>query len=282
MTESPIDVWIKQAIPPGSGRYYALLHSKNPSYTSAVLTLISIWSKLCFSNKEIDASTRQIDWWQSELESDNPRHPVTQQLSNTVPDDPTRQQTIDRLNDVLEGYRALVIEGSPSRETPNRQFHHRTGAMAAVALSGPNTKNHGFANTQATGIALSRFRCIRHLHKHVANGLLCLPYEALNAHGISPKEWVPGSYTKAMLSFLQQQLTAIANELDEALSKVPAESPGNSFVYVYARLQYQLLRRVQNDIQILDQQDIRLSPLRNFWIAGKAARQHSKSGVAAA
>ena len=275
MTESPIDVWIKQAIPAGSGRYYALLHSKNPSQTSAVLTLISIWSKLCFSNREIDAAKKQVEWWQSELSGTDPRHPVTQQLHTSLAGNASSHTTIARLEEILDGYGTLVTQGSPSRETPNHQFHRRTGAVAALALSLPKTTQSA-PNIEAVGIALSRFRCIRHLHKHAANGLMCMPYEEMESSKISPKDWVPGNYTSNMKSFLRSQLNSISVQLDESLPLLPAESPDDSFIFIYAQLQHRLLSKIQKEVQALDQADIRLSPLRNFWTAHSAARQHRK------
>ena len=275
MIESPIDVWTSQAIPAGSGRYYALLHCEHPSQSSAVLTLISIWSRLCFSNREMEAAKQQIDWWQSELSQNNPQHPVTQQLLHTVEDTDQQSRLLNQLNEVLHGYASLVTEGSPSRPEPNALFHHRTGATAALALINKPATN-AQQTVQSIGIALSQFRCIRHLHKHVASGLLCLPLEELEADEISPKQLVPGQYPEALVQFLNKQLTGIDRQLSDALNRLPAECPDAVFLYVYASLQQKLLQYIQKDVTVLDQPDIRLSPLRNFWIARKAARQQLK------
>lgn len=275
MSESPIDVWTSQAIPAGSGRYYALLHCNSPTQSNAILTLISIWSKLCFSNKEMDAAKKQIDWWQAELTGNNPQHPVTQQLLSAVTTPDQRSQIIKQLTEVLLGYSALVTEGSPSRADPNRLFHHRTGAVAALALAGqPDKKVHHSVET--TGIALSQFRCIRHLHKHVLSGLLCLPLEEMEASNLSPKELLPGQYTDNLTHLLHSRLDTIGQQLDDALIRLPAECPDAVFLYVYGQLQATLLQKIRKDLTLLDQPDIRLSPLRNFWIARKAARRQLK------
>ena len=275
MIESPIDVWTSQAIPAGSSRYYALLHCEQPSRSSAVITLITIWSRLCFSNREMEAAKKQIDWWQSEIHRNTPQHPVTQQLLRNIDNIEHQSQLLQQLDDVLHGYASLVTEGSPSRPEPYTLFHQRTGASAAMALTGlptPDTQQ----TVQSIGIALSEFRCIRHLHKHVASGLLCLPLAALEAADLSPKLLTPGQYPEALVQFLSKRLTSIDQQLTDSLHHLPAECPNAVFLYVYARLQQKLLRYIQKEVTVLDQPDIRLSPLRNFWLARAAARQQLK------
>lgn len=275
MTESPVDVWIKQAIPAGSGRYYALLHSKNKTQLSATITLLSIWSKLSFSKKEIDAAKKQIEWWRAELDNNAPKHPVTQQLYSALTEASSRHRVTGQLQEVLNGYSALVTEGSPSREAANSRFHHSTGVVAAKALSNTVESQHTHSIEQV-GIALSKLRCVRHLRKHVANGLLCLPFEEISASNLSPKDLSGGNYTPEVVTFLHSHLDSIRLQLDSAIPQLPVESPDADFLFIYANLQYKLLQHIRRDTESLEQPDLRLSPIRYFWAARGAARKLHK------
>lgn len=270
MINRPIDTWIQSAVPPGSGRYYALLHTDASNHTAAVLTLISIWSNLCFSNREIDAAKKQFEWWQLELEKPQPDHPVTQSLRSSDPEQFV--QILPDLKQVLMGYGALLIEGSPSREQPATAFHQRTGALAATSIAGPGYAKDDKELIKRVGIALSRFRCIRHVHKHAANGLLCLPFEPLTQAQLSPADLIRGQYSVEMSAFLQQQLSSINKQFEQYLTSA-SHQPYHQFLYVYTALQQRLLNNYRKHLHLLDNSDYRLTPLQNFWHAWRAQRR---------
>ncbi|MEM7257844.1 MAG: squalene/phytoene synthase family protein [Pseudomonadota bacterium] len=252
-------------------RYYALLHNNRSTYTSGVLTLFSIWSKLCFSNREIEVARKQFEWWLQELEKSTPDHPVTLALhtNHAVP----FAQSLAMLKQVLQGYGALLIEGSPSRQEPAAAFHYKTGAMAASAIALPSSDAR--ATVENVGVALSKFRCIRHVHRHTANGLLCLPFELMSDAGLSPASLVRGQYSPELNQFLQQQLSEINKQFEEYFDSA-RDQPQHRFLYVYTKLQQRLLVAYQQNIQLLDNSDYRLTPLQNFWHAWRAKRQLSR------
>lgn len=267
---SALATWVDRAAPPGSGRYYALLHDNNSIATSTILALISIWSNLCFSNREIEAARKQLEWWQLELEKTTPIHPVTSALHNQ---DPVRYEyATPYLKEVLRGYGSLLLEGSPSRAEPAKLFHERTGAMGAMAIAGPLTQESSKLTLEKAGIALSQFRCIRHVYKHASNGLLCLPFEAMSNAGVSPTDIVPGRYTANLRTFLQEQLSSV-NDAFELFFESSTGDPEQRFLFVYSKLQQRLLVSYQRDLTKLDDAGFRLTPLRNFWTAWRAQRQ---------
>lgn len=273
MSNDPVEMWIKAAVPPGSGRYYACVHESNPQYTATILTLYSIWSKLCFSNREIDVATRQMEWWQKELTAPRPQHPVT--IALRLADPEQYDLTCQRLTMVVSGYTALLTEGSPSRAPSAKNFHHKTGAIAARIIAGPAIGDQYEPPIEFVGIALSKFRCVRYAHQHAANGLLCLPFESMSEAGVSPSELIPGQYSDQLQAFLQHQLSDINKDFETFFSEATGDSAFR-FLYVYTKLQQLLLTRYQSDLSLLDNPGYRLLPLKNFWHSYKAIYQQKR------
>jgi len=135
---SDVDEWINKAIPAGSGRYYALLHSGSglQKQQRLITTLVSIFSQLGFQSREIEVAKHKLEWWRQELEKESFDHPVMVALADsTATADATATDTLlpvtrKHLKVLLEGYGALLDSGSPSSDEQNQQFHLNTGGTA--------------------------------------------------------------------------------------------------------------------------------------------------------
>jgi len=183
-----VDEWIDSAIPAGSGRYYALLHSNSALQKQQRLlaTLVSIFSKLGFQSREIEVVKHKLEWWRHELEKESFNHPVM----NAFDGDSVTPVMRSQLKQLLNGYGGLLESGSPSTDEQNQQFHLDTGATACHLIC--STQNSDKSVTDA-GVVLSKFRCFRYLRQHVDNGLLCLPMPSLDAAQISPALLTPAT-----------------------------------------------------------------------------------------
>ncbi len=290
MTENAIDEWIQKAIPPGSGRYYAILHASPESqqHLRAIATLASVWSKLCFSNREIEVAQKKLQWWQEELNRETYLHPVTQELSRSG-NAQGEPHSIDAallslLKDTLDGYGSLLTKGSPSTTTSNQQFHRATGANICLALCNSSLPEAAAGHIRQAGILLSRARCLRHLHKHVSNGLLCLPMADLEARDIKPNQLVP-ELTADTAIFLTDSIQTLRQEFDACMQDFTgvvidgdsSASDGMKTVFIYMSLQCRLLAKMQNNVALIFQPEIRLSPLGNYWHALRAARRFDRT-----
>ncbi len=269
--------WINTAIPAGSGRYYALLHT-DPALQhqqQLISTLISIFSKLCFQSREVEVVKHKVDWWRQELEKDQFSHPVTDALDslNTV----KRKQ----LSQLLNGYATLLESGSPSTDEQNKQFHLNTGAAACHLLCSSETSNN--AVTEA-GVVLSRFRCLRYLRQHVDCGLLCIPMSSLDAANISPALLTPAASNEEVDQYLANELATIDQQIQTSLQSLTSlikdtaagESDNYKALYVYLVLQHKLLQVMRKDNTSVVSTVTRLTPIRNFWHAYGAARKFNK------
>lgn len=289
MTENAIDEWIQNAIPPGSGRYYAILHASAGSQQRlrAIATLASVWSKLCFSNREIEVAQKKLQWWREELNRDNYLHPVTQALSRCG-NEHDKLNSIDAalltlLKDTLEGYGSLLTKGSPSTGASNQQFHHATGANVCLALCNSDLPEAAKKHIRQAGILLSRARCLRHLHKHVSNGLLCLQMADLEARNIKPNQLVPELSADTAI-FLSDSVQSLRQEIDACMNDFTgltinhgsSASDGLKTIFIYLYLQCRLLARVHKDVSLIFQPEIRLSPLGNYWHALRAATRFDR------
>ena len=126
----------------------------------------------------------------------------------------------------------------------------------------------------SAGVALSRFRCLRYLPDHVNARLLCLPLAALEAKGLSPAQLQHGSKEPALTTFFQQQLQALGKEMEATAAELLRAGPSTRPLYIYLRSQQRLLEKILNNGADLMQSVRHMSPLRNYFIAFKAARQH--------
>ena len=274
-----VSQWIEQAIPAGSGRYYALLHA-DPQWQQRqklITALISIFSKLGFQSQEIEVAKHKLEWWRHELQNTSFQHPVTNALQAIAP----TEDNSDRLIQLLNGYGALLEQGSPASVEANDKFHLDTGANACHLLCG-TTENHPVV-TRA-GNALSKLRCYRYLRQHVEKGLLCIPMSTLESAGVSSADLSPASNNVEVAKFfhhstdtLQKELLSCQTELEQGLKAITSDERLKvKPVYVYLMLQKSLLNAISKDgCQLLDK-EVRLTPIRNFWIAMRAARRFDK------
>jgi phytoene synthase len=262
--------WIERAIPAGSSRYYAMLHASDEDRPrlQTITALIGIWSQLAFNSNETDIALRKIEWWREELNGTHQQHPLSVQLQQL----PAAPQQASRLQEILSGYAELLQFGSPSTDEANKLFHWNTGAIACLALTGAeNTHDNPVART---GVVLSRFRCLRHLPEHINSKLLCLPMTVLEANNISPAQLQPGSGDPVVQTFLQQQLQAIENEMDRTADTLLHAGATTRPLYIYLRSQQRLAAKLIKRRASLLQPVTPLSPIRNYFIAFNAARQH--------
>jgi len=275
MTDHAIDEWIEKAIPPGSGRYYALLHSDNNALSlRAITTLISIWSRLGFTSRETEVARRKLDWWRNELQGNDYQHPVTIALQPYLVEHP---DLLSQLNSLLDGYGSLLRHGSPSTEQANHTFHKLTGGAACTALCGSQLSETDKLIVSRTGIVLSQIRCLRYLRQHVANGLLCLPIASLEQAGISPQMLTADNTSTSLKNYLTSTLSAVNTELQTLLNELIDCHNGVKPVFIYSQLQHQLVNVMLKDNANPLQQEIRLTPIKNYWHAFKAARRFHKA-----
>ncbi len=276
---SGADEWIEKAVPAGSGRYYALLHSDPELQQRQQLasTLISIFSKLGFQSREIEIAKHKLEWWRCELEKETFQHPVMVALSNASPTPQTRQ----RLQLLLVSYGMLLQSGSPSTDNENKHFHLHTGAGACHLLCEVDSE---IAVLNSVGTSLSRLRCYRHLRLHIENGLLCIPMSTLESASISPADLTPDSSNDKVSEFLKAALSELEIEMHDSVHAMrehviesqTEERRKYKALYIYMLLQIKLLQVIRKDGSELLDKEIRLTPIRNYWHALQAARQFDK------
>ena len=282
---SDVDEWIDSAIPAGSGRYYALLHSDPGLQKQQRLnaTVVSIFSKLGFQSREIEVAKHKLEWWRQELEKESFNHPVMAALVNTTATETLSAATHKRLKTLLHGYGQLLDSGSPSSDEQNQQFHLDTGAAACQLICATESDE---AVVAGVGVALSKFRCFRYLRQHVDHGLLCLPMSSLDAAGISPALLTPAAADEKVKIFLTEALEQLqiemqhsADALETHIKKLPKGTGGNyKSLYIYLSLQMKLLQVMRKDNGSVVEQVTRLTPIRNYWYAFRAARSFDKAG----
>lgn len=270
--------WTSQAIPPGSGRYYALLHT-DPALQQQqklIVALVAIFSKLGFQSREIEVAKHKLHWWYSELEKQSFQHPVMTAL------DAPSDLLLTRLRKLLSAYGSLLEKGSPSGDNENREFHTNTGALACQLLCNTSTNVKAVDNV---GCALSKVRCYRYLRLHVDQGLLCFPLATLEAASVSPSMLGPDNTDTTVKNFFYMQgtdlldlLQSACEELRAHIAREPADKKGQyKSLYIYAQLQLALMHSMQRkDISVLNQLT-RLTPIKNYWLALRAARRFDKS-----
>ena len=267
-----LDEWTDKAIPAGSGRYYALLHTEAQlqNHQKHIATLISVFSKLGFQSGEIEVAKHKLNWWRIELEKESFQHPVMASL------DAPSALTLERIKQLLNAYGSLLENGSPSTDHENQQFHLHTGATACQLLC--NTETDIEAVTKA-GSTLSQLRCYRYLRQHVDHGLLCLPMSALEAANISPAQLGPDNKDKPVQDFLKDTQNRLLTDLEAALkmlskhiSQTPPEARAQfKSLYIYTHLQTALLQSMAKDNTSALNQITRLTPIKNYWLALRAA-----------
>jgi len=108
---------------------------------------------------------------------------------------------------------------------------------------------------------------------------------SLDAAGISPALLTPAAADEKVKNFiagaleqLQEELQQSSHALDMNIKEVPADQRGSyKALSVYLSLQIKLLQVMRKDDISIVEQVTRLTPIRNYWYAYRAARKFDKS-----
>lgn len=265
-------LWHEDLLPFGSARYYALLQHPDDDRAriKCILQLQQQWSRAGFSERPTEAVWLKLDWWRDELQDGRQRHPLSQALAPHIQSNPALRE---QLLHMLKGYRDLARNGSPGSDEENHRFHYLTGACASLALANGRDDDPATQMLANVGVALSRWRCLRYLRRHVACGLLCLPQGLLNRNGIKPADLQLGAALPALREMLGAELQAVQGLLQvscENLLQDPLHRAKG--LYVYTHLQLGLAKVIAKSGANLMDSEVRLTPLKNHWHAGRAGR----------
>lgn len=270
------DLWQADLLPFGSARYYAVLQhaDSDRARLKSILQLQQIWSLAGFSHQPGEAVWLKLDWWRNELEDNHQRHPLSRALASSQHANPA---LTTQLLHMLQGYRDLARNGSPGSDDENKRFHFLTGGCACLALANCTDGDPLQPVVSKLGIALSHWRCLRYLRRHVSHGLLCLPQSTMSAAGIEPSDLKPGASTQALQTLFKQELARVRADLAEANSQLLEHSTESAkALYVYTELQCRLAATLEKSGARLLESEVRLTPLKNHWLAGSAARRFTR------
>jgi len=236
-----------------------------------LIALNQIWSQSAFNSGDATPARQKLHWWYEEISRNRQSHPLTQAQPDIAADEHRKL-----LLSVLATYVELIDQGSPADYERNRQFHRNTGGALARLISSDYTTTE--PASEAVGIALSRWRCLRYCGLHLRAGLLCLPQSQLRSAGIEPAQLIKTPPEPSVVDWLVAQAAELQTELQSAILTLYTNPRHQQrSLFVYASLQAKLLSVQAKNPQELIGTITRLTPMHYLWHAWLAARRHGKS-----
>jgi phytoene synthase len=268
----------QKAAPTGSSVYYALRQA--PFAVQPRLTaLFALRRELEETAKEMSDPTvghTKLAWWQKELAAlvaGQPSHPVTQALAAHHP---SIADESDALRTLVGGY-AMDLEQARYLDFANLQrYIAQVGggfaALIARASAAKPAEPQPWANAVGHALMLAQF--VQELGNDARHGRIYLPIDELQRYNVTAADLMNRRYGPAFTELLQFQTRRAREALAAADAAIPApERRAQRTLRAQIALSQALLEEIERDgYQVLHQR-IALTPIRNLWIAWRAARR---------
>lgn len=271
--------FVNRAAPPGSMRYFSLLYAPEDK-RDALLALYVVDAEVRGSaaspNHEV-AHTR-LSWWREEIErlvNGAPLHPATRLLHERAQHPPAGFAKLAELVSAAEMDLARMTYANV-REL--RAYCARSGGavteMIAMTLLAPAPLadyERAFANR--IGVGLRQAEMLRDLRQDAYNGLIYMPLDELDAHGLTEVELRAAQPAPALRAALRAWRERI--EADLASDAPPTDARFRP-LRVLAALHRRLLDRIAARDYDVASRRIELGPIEKPWVAWRAARKSGR------
>jgi phytoene synthase len=268
----------QKAAPPGSGNYYALRQApiaRQPLLT-ALFALRREFEETVKETSDPTIGRTKLAWWQKEiaaLAAGEPSHPVSKALTaypgEVALDYPALQA-------LLSGYE-MDLDQARYLDYPNlRRYIESVGGTFATLVACATARDPANAAQWAAplGHALMLAQFVEEIGDDARHGRIYMPIDEMQRFNVTAADLINRKYTDAFTELMRFQTGRARDALNAALAAIPAaERRTQRTLRAQAALALAVLDEIERDGYHVLHQRIALTPLRNLWVAWRAARR---------
>lgn len=284
---SPHEYCAEKAASSGSSFYYAFKFLA-PRKREAIQALYAFCREVDDAVDTVSdpsAATARLAFWRGEVEEvfgGRPQHPVGQALA----------EASEHFN-LEKAYFHEIIDGVEMDLTTHRYesfsdlqlYCYRVASVVGLL----SIEIFGYGNratrryAHKLGLAFQLTNILRDVGEDAGRGRIYLPQEDLRAHGVAESDILAGRSSEAFSRLMEFEGQRARDFYRQALEELPEEDRYNQLPgLIMAAIYRQTLQEVLDADQSVLTHEIRLTPLRKFWIAWKTYRRERKRAKCAA
>ncbi len=267
-----------KAAPAGSNLYYSTLYHDPPGKRKlhALFAFHQELSEVVYSSSDPGAARVTLYWWFEEigrLFSGEPKHPVTQELSQLDSADYLSQQ--EMMGCVATMAQMLDASDADAYRDWLEQHNATSGNIWKAAGQACGCTNQARLATLATaGCCYGAFELLHHVRHFARLGLNILPAELLSKHNLNLETIIQPESGDAGTAFFTEVFELIQNEVQTCLTNLPGEKAHELlFSRTMLKILSALCREYQSSPVSITHARISLTPVRKLWIAWRTARR---------
>jgi phytoene synthase len=265
-----------QAAPPGSMRYFSLLYTpeaRRESVTALYAIDAEIRESARSANHEVAHS--RLQWWRAEVDrlvNGAAQHPATRALQA----DSAERAELAKLHEVIAAADMDLARMTYDDARELRAYCSRSAGAAVELVAAqlirplPLTEPlRSYANR--VGVGVRQTEIIRDLRQDAYDGLLYVPLDRMDAHGLTTSDLRAREIDPRARSVLQELH-------DSARQNLEAAPPDRALrpIAVLAALHRRLLDRIAACNYDVGGERVELGPFEKPWVAWRAARLTQK------
>jgi phytoene synthase len=265
----------------GSSFYYAFQFLP-PRQKEAIHALYAFCREVDDSVDEVTdptAAQARLAFWRGEVEAvygGSPQHPVGQALA-----DANRHFDLDRayFMEIIDGVEMDLHQSRYATFSDLQLYCYRVASVVgllSIEIFGYSDRaTRRYAHN--LGIAFQLTNILRDVGEDAGRGRIYLPQEDLAAYGVAEKDILTRQPTEGFGRLLAFEIERAGEFYRQALAELPESDryrqlPGLIMAAIYRRTLEEVARAEESVLT----HEIRLTPLRKFWIAFRTYRAERK------
>jgi phytoene synthase len=267
--------FLNRAAPPGSMRYFSLLYAPADKRDAiAALYVIDAEIRESARSASHDVAHTRLQWWRAEVDrlvNGAPQHPATRLLFERHP---AQRRSFARLHELLVAADMDLARMTYNNASELNAYCSRSGGavheLIAEQLGGTGISDVSRTFAHTLGVGVRQTEILRDVRQDVRDGLIYLPLDVLEQHGV-----VPGTLdTMEISENARSALRTFAASVRTRLQTPTRDSDSAALrpILVLAALHVRLLDRIaKRNYDVASRID--LGPVEKPWVAWRAARR---------
>ncbi len=273
------EYYIQKTVKPGSTLYYSLLKSVEPA-KSCLIYVFAFWQEvqqIVLECQDPGVARVKLMWWKEEVTKyqHQPRHPILKALHEL--DSELNISTY--FSEIIDGFLFQLSHSQFHDEQELDKFIEMTFCpFIQVILQILSCQQDAF--TFHLGKGLGKYYLLTSIKRYLNKGYCYIPDDLAEKYQLNISQLSTKTQVENFLTFCQQETSFIIEHFSTAMKHLsPNEIKQLSPILIFTELKLATLNELaKENFPILSQQ-IKLTPIRKFFISRKIYKKCQKSNL---